>query len=106
MRRSRLRCVAAMIRTSTPTAFGLPSRSICRSSSTRSSLTCMSERQVADLVEKDRRVVRQFEPADLPRQRAGKGALLPAEQFALDERARNRRAVDAHHDAAAPRLCS
>ena len=61
------------------------------------------EGQVADLVEKDRRVIGQFEPADLPRQRAGKGALLPAEQLALDERARNRRAVDAHHDATAPR---
>ncbi len=59
--------------------------------------------QVADLVEKDRRAIRQFEPADLLRQRAGEGALLPAEQLALDERARNRRAVDAHHDAAAPR---
>ena len=60
-------------------------------------------RQVADLVEKDRRMIRQFEPPDLPRQRAGKGALLPAEQLALDERARNRRAVDADHDATAPR---
>ncbi len=61
------------------------------------------EGQVADLVEKDRRVIRQFEAADLPGQRTGEGALLPAEQLALDERARNRRAVDAHHDATAPR---
>ena len=60
-------------------------------------------RQVADLVEKDRRVIGQLEPPDLPRQGAGKGALLPAEQLALDERARDRRAVDAHHDATAPR---
>ena len=61
------------------------------------------ERQVADLVEKDRRVVRELEASDLSRQRSGERALLAAEQFALDERARNRRAVDAHHDAAVAR---
>ena len=91
------------MRVSTRIGFGLPSRSICRSSSTRSSLTWTSHRQVADLVEEDRRVVGQLEPADLPRQRAGERALLAAEQLAFDQRRRNRRAVDPHHGAPAPR---
>ena len=55
------------------------------------------ERQVADLVEEDRRVIRQLEASDLSRERAGEGALLAAEQLALDERRGNRRAVHAHH---------
>ena len=54
-------------------------------------------RQVADLVEKDRRVVRQLESADLARQRPGERAFLPPEQLAFDERRRNRSAVDPHH---------
>ena len=54
-------------------------------------------RQLADLVEKDRRAIGQLEAADLPRERAGEGAFLAAEQLALDQRRRNRRAVHAHH---------
>ena len=42
------------------------------------------ERQVADLVEEDRRVVGELEAADLARQRSGEGAALAAEQLALD----------------------
>ena len=61
------------------------------------------ERQLADLVEEDRRVVGQLEAADLPRERAGERALLAAEQLALDQRRRDRRAVDADHRPAAPR---
>ena len=44
------------------------------------------ERQVADLVEEDRRLVGQLEASDLPRQRAGERALFPAEQLAFDQR--------------------
>ena len=54
-------------------------------------------RQVADLVEEDRRAIGQFEAPDLPGEGAREGALLAAEQLALHERRRNRRAVDAHH---------
>ena len=46
------------------------------------------QRQVADLVEEDRRVVGELEAADLPRQRAGEGAFLAAEQLAFDQRRR------------------
>ena len=60
-------------------------------------------RQVADLVEKQRRMVGRFEPADLPRHGIGERAALVAEQRALDERRRHRRAVHAHHLALAPR---
>ena len=56
----------------------------------------ISSRKIVELIG-------QLEAPDLPRQRAGERALLAAEQLALDQRARNRRAVDAHHDAAAPR---
>ena len=60
-------------------------------------------RQVADLVEEDGRVVRQFEPPDLARDGAGERAFLAPEQLALDERGRNRGAVHAHHRPAASR---
>ncbi len=60
-------------------------------------------RQVADLVEEDRRVIGQFEASDLSCERTSKRALLPAEQLALHQRAWNRRAVDPHHDPATPR---
>ena len=92
-----------MILTLTFTAFGLPEPFDLPLLDHAQQLDLDVEGQVADLVEKDRRVVRQFEAADLSRQRAGEGPLLAAEQFALDERARNRGAVDAHHDAAVPR---
>ena len=54
-------------------------------------------RQFTDLVEKQRGLVGGFEPADLPRERARVRALLAAEQLALDERRRNRRAAHADH---------
>ena len=56
------------------------------------------QRQLADLVEKERRAVRDLESPDLPRQRPRERSLLPAEQLALDEPGRQRGAVDAHHD--------
>src|SRR6185312_3729499 len=52
------------------------------------------ERELAELVEEDGAPVRRFE-GDLPRGgRAGERALLVAEQLRLDERARDRAAVD------------
>ena len=47
------------------------------------------DRQVADLVEEQRRVIGELEAPDLPRQRAGEGPLLAAEQLALDQRRRD-----------------
>ena len=55
------------------------------------------QRQFADLVEEQRRLIGGFEAADLPRQRAGVGAALAAEQLALDQRGGNRGAADADH---------
>ena len=43
------------------------------------------ERQFADLVEEESAAVGQFEAADSPRDGAGEGSLLVAEQLALDE---------------------
>ena len=76
---------------------GCPAARSSRSSSTRRSFTWTVSRQVADLVEEDRRLVGQLEAADLPRQRAGEGALLAAEELALDERGGNGRAVHPDH---------
>src|SRR5204863_9583669 len=53
-----------------------------------------AESELADLVEKNRSHVGKLELSELPRRRAGKRALLMSEQFILDERLRNRRAVD------------
>ena len=60
------------------------------------------ERQVANLVEENRRLVGQLEASDLPRQGAGERPLLATEQLALEERGGNRRAVHAHHRPFAP----
>ena len=59
------------------------------------------ERQVADLVQEDRRSVGQLEAPGLTREGAGVGAFLPAEQLALDQGRGNGRAVDPHHGSAA-----
>ena len=61
------------------------------------------QRQFADLVEEEGRAVRDLEAADLARQGAGEGALLPAEQFAFHEPGRQRGAVDLDHHVAAAR---
>ena len=64
---------------------GLPSRSICRSSRTRNSLTWMS---VGRSPISSRKIVdwsASFEASDLPRQRARERALLAAEQLALHQ---------------------
>jgi hypothetical protein len=55
------------------------------------------ERQLADFIEKNRRLIGQLEAPDLPRYSAGVGAFFAAEQLAFDKGCRNGRAVDPHH---------
>ena len=52
-------------------------------------------RQIADFVEKERAAVGQLETALAHRDRAREGAALVAEELGLDQRRRERRAVDA-----------
>ena len=59
-------------------------------------------RQVADLVEEDRAAVGQLEAPGPHRDGAGERALFVSEQLALDQRRRQRRAVDAHERAGMP----
>jgi hypothetical protein len=56
----------------------------------------------ADLVEKDRAVVRRLEEAALGVARVGEGAALEAEHLGLEERGGNGGAVDVHEGAARP----
>ena len=51
---------------------------------------------LADLVQEDRSVVRVLELAELALLGAGEGALLEAEELALEQLRRQRRAVDLH----------
>ena len=94
--------MAVTRRISTFTVRVLPSRSNSRSCRTRSSLGCNSERDVADLVQKQRALVGQFEPPDLLADGAGERAPLMAEQFALDQACRDGGAVHLHKCALAP----
>ena len=81
-----------------------PTRSTPRSCRTRSSFTCAAERHVADLVEEEGAAVGLLEAAPVaPLVRAGEGALLVAEQLALEERLGQRGAVDRHEGAASRR---
>ena len=57
-------------------------------------LALQRQRQLADLVEEQRAAVRGLDLADHPAVGAGVRAALVAEQLALDERGRQRRAVD------------
>ena len=61
------------------------------------------QRQLADLVEKDRAAVGHLESARLRRVRAGKRPALVPEELALDERRRERAAVDHDEAPVAPR---
>src|ERR1044071_4691617 len=62
-----------------------------------------AESELADLVEKNRYHVGELELSELARRRAGERALLVSEEFILDQRLWNRRAVDRHERAVAPR---
>ena len=57
-------------------------------------LALQFERNFADLVEKQRAAVGEFEPADAVAHRAGEGAADMAEELALEQFARDRRAID------------
>ena len=59
-------------------------------------LRLQGEGQVADLVQKQRAMIRHLELAGLARVRAGERALLVAEQLGLEQGLGNRRAVDRH----------
>ena len=74
--------------------FSPPTRVNSPDCSTRSTLACADSDHVADLVEEDRAAVGHLEQAPLARARAGEGAALVAEQLALDQLGRDRRAVD------------
>jgi len=63
-------------------------------------------RQIADFVEEDRGAIRQLEPPFLPGHGAREGPLLATEQLALEERGRDRGAVDSYHRTRARWLCS
>ena len=89
--------MAATMRTSTRIAFGLAEPLDLPLLEHAQQLHLDVGRQVADLVEEDRRAIGQLEASDLPRERAGEGAFLAAEQLALDQGRGNRRAVHAHH---------
>ena len=78
--------MAATTRVSTGSARVPPSRVTRRSSSTRSSLACEAQRQLADLVQKERAPLRRLEGALARGRGAGERAALVAEELALDER--------------------
>src|SRR5204862_1905814 len=61
------------------------------------------EWQLADLVQEDRAAMRKLEASNLRSVRAGERAPLTAEQLALDQRGRQRRAVDDHERLVAAR---
>ena len=90
----RSRLVAATTRTSTCSDAVPPTRSNGFSSSARRIFAWSGERQLADLVEKQRAAMRQLETARLARVGAGERALLVAEQLGLEQRLGNRGAVD------------
>ena len=96
MAASRSLLVAAISRTLTLIGCVPPSRSISRSCSTRSSLTCVAGRQLADLVEEQRAAVGQLELALLGGLGVGEGARLVAEQLRLDQLLGQRAAVHLH----------
>ncbi len=65
-------------------------------------LALQLERDFADLVEEQRAAVGELEAADAVAQRAGERALHVAEELALEQFARDRRAVDADQRPVAP----
>ena len=88
--------MAATTRTSTwRTVASPPTRVTSPVSSTRSSLACSRQRQLADLVEEERAAVRPLERRRrAPRSAPVNAPLLVAEQLGLDERLGDGGAVD------------
>src|SRR5215470_14719780 len=82
---SRLRCVAAIRRTSTRNVLALPRRSNSRSCRARNSLGCRSRVISTDLIEKESAAIGQFEAAPLLHERAGESAFFVPKQFAFHQ---------------------
>ena len=85
--------MAATTRTSTLISRFPPSRVKVASWSTCSSLACARGAHLGDLVEEERAALGPLELAGLARDRAREGAAFVAEQLALEQLARQRRAV-------------
>ena len=101
---SRCWLVAAITRKSERTTRVPPTRSNSLSSMARSSLACISTRQVPDFIEKHGAVVRQFELAGLAiGLGAREGALFVTEQFGFEQIARDGGTVDGHEGVQAAR---
>ena len=86
--------VAARTRTSTSIGLLLPSFVNSRVLQHVQQLGLQRRLHLADFVEEDRAGVRLLELADARRRRAGERALLVAEQLALEQLGRQRRAID------------
>ncbi len=93
--------MAAITRTSTARVRSSPTRSKLALLQHAQQLALQFQRDLADLVEEQRAAVGELEAADAVAHRAGEGAPDMAEEFALEQLARNRRAVDADQRAVA-----
>ena len=102
-RRARSRLVAATMRTSTRTRAVAADALELALLQHAQELRLQLERELADLVEEERAAVGELEAPVRRCSRAGEGALLVAEELALDERRRERRAVDRDERPAAAR---
>ena len=92
--RSRSALVAAITRTSTFIVCDSPTRSNSRSCSTRSSLDLQRHAHRAHFVEEERAAMRLLDPPLARADRAGERAAHVAEQLGLEQRLRDRAAVD------------
>ena len=98
--------MAAMIRTSTAIAVAAADALDLALLEDAEQLGLRLQGQLADLVEEERAPVGQLEAADPPGDGAGEGALLVAEQLALDEPRGEGGAVDLDQRPARPAGCS
>ena len=89
--------VAAMSRTFTGIGLLLPSLSNSFSCKARKNLRLKFQGKIADFVEKQRSLVRQFEAADLAVEGSRKCAPLMSKQFAFQQARGDRRAIQLHH---------
>ena len=100
---SMFRLVAAISRKSTRSGPRAPQSLDLALLESAQQLRLQLERHVADLVEKQRALVRQLEPADLLREGARERPLLVAEPLALEQPRRRGGAVH-RHERPAPAL--
>ena len=98
---SRKRWVAATMRTLTLMGCCPPTRSRVPSCSTRKQAHLGRQRQLADLVEKERAAVGALEPARARGHGAGEAAPLVPEQLGVDQAGRDGATVHPQHGAAA-----